>query len=305
MERKFGKYAVKNLSSFIVFCFAASYLLWLFLPEVYEMLIFDTVYVFSGHQYWRLFTWIFTMPGPVGVFTVLMLFVYYNLGNRIENSIGTFLYNIYIFGALFLLTVAQFTAGLIEYLEMPEVYDAVYKGMESAGTVLYGQDTLEVLSYWSPTYFLSIGVFLGYAFNYSNAMMLFMFMIPVKASWIAGVDLIVMAYYFIRYEDIMLRAIILAVVLNFGILYLIVKKYGRNRRFTASAAQLKRRREFKAKMQEATRESTLPEGITRHKCAICGRTEKDNDELEFRFCSKCNGNYEYCNEHLFTHQHKK
>ena len=34
--------------------------------------------------------------------------------------------------------------------------------------------------------------------------------------------------------------------------------------------------------------------ITRHKCAVCGKTELDDDDLEFRFCSKCDGNYEYC-----------
>ncbi len=36
---------------------------------------------------------------------------------------------------------------------------------------------------------------------------------------------------------------------------------------------------------------------------ICGRTEEDDPSLEFRFCSKCNGNYEYCQYHLFTHEH--
>jgi hypothetical protein len=41
-----------------------------------------------------------------------------------------------------------------------------------------------------------------------------------------------------------------------------------------------------------------------HKCAICGRTEKDDDSLEFRLCSKCNGSYEYCSDHLYTHEHK-
>ena len=48
-----------------------------------------------------------------------------------------------------------------------------------------------------------------------------------------------------------------------------------------------------------------PNGITKHKCAICGRTEKDDPNLEFRFCSRCNGNYEYCQDHLFTHEHVK
>ena len=31
--------------------------------------------------------------------------------------------------------------------------------------------------------------------------------------------------------------------------------------------------------------------------------DESNPELEFRFCSKCNGNYEYCQDHLFTHKH--
>ena len=43
--------------------------------------------------------------------------------------------------------------------------------------------------------------------------------------------------------------------------------------------------------------------ITRHKCAICGRTELDDETLEFRYCSKCEGNYEYCSDHLYTHEH--
>ena len=42
----------------------------------------------------------------------------------------------------------------------------------------------------------------------------------------------------------------------------------------------------------------------RHKCAICGRTELDDPTLTFRYCSKCSGNKEYCQEHLFTHEHK-
>jgi len=43
--------------------------------------------------------------------------------------------------------------------------------------------------------------------------------------------------------------------------------------------------------------------VTRHKCAICGKTEESDPNMSFRFCSKCNGNYEYCENHLFTHMH--
>ena len=65
-----------------------------------------------------------------------------------------------------------------------------------------------------------------------------------------------------------------------------------------SPKQMKRRQEFKREMSRAQANV-----ITRHKCAICGRTDESDQDLEFRFCSKCNGNYEYCQEHLFTHKH--
>ncbi len=44
--------------------------------------------------------------------------------------------------------------------------------------------------------------------------------------------------------------------------------------------------------------------VSRHKCCVCGRTEEDDAELEFRFCTGCNGNYEYCSDHIYTHEHK-
>ena len=59
---------------------------------------------------------------------------------------------------------------------------------------------------------------------------------------------------------------------------------------------MKRRHEYQ-------KEVKVNSNISRHKCAICGRTEQDGEHLEFRYCSKCEGNYEYCSEHLFTHEH--
>ena len=66
-------------------------------------------------------------------------------------------------------------------------------------------------------------------------------------------------------------------------------------------AQVKRRRQFHKQVRTASTKAGEP----RHRCAICGRTELDNPNLEFRFCSKCDGNYEYCSDHLFTHEHVK
>ncbi|OWZ82704.1 hypothetical protein CDO51_12600, partial [Natranaerobius trueperi] len=59
---------------------------------------------------------------------------------------------------------------------------------------------------------------------------------------------------------------------------------------------ISRRREFQAK---STRKGPM------HRCYICGKTEEDDPKLEFRYCSKCDRDYEYCIEHLKNHEHVK
>ena len=66
-----------------------------------------------------------------------------------------------------------------------------------------------------------------------------------------------------------------------------------------SPKQARRRKTYQKKVHAASQNNT------HHRCAICGRTEEDGENLEFRFCSKCKGNYEYCQDHLFTHEHRK
>ena len=41
----------------------------------------------------------------------------------------------------------------------------------------------------------------------------------------------------------------------------------------------------------------------RHKCTVCGRTDADYPNLEFRYCSKCKGYYCYCIDHINNHAH--
>lgn len=42
-----------------------------------------------------------------------------------------------------------------------------------------------------------------------------------------------------------------------------------------------------------------------HRCAICGVTEQDDPHMEFRYCTQCDGVYEYCSDHLRNHEHIK
>lgn len=74
----------------------------------------------------------------------------------------------------------------------------------------------------------------------------------------------------------------------------------------SKAAEAQKRIQKQMKARPQNHYSAQPDGrVPKHRCAVCGRTELDHPELEFRYCSKCNGNYEYCQDHLFTHEHVK
>ena len=40
-----------------------------------------------------------------------------------------------------------------------------------------------------------------------------------------------------------------------------------------------------------------------HRCTVCGRTDVSDPDMEFRYCSRCNGYYCYCEEHINNHAH--
>lgn len=301
LEKKIGKYAIPNLSLYIVICFAIGYILQIFFPQIYVYLPYESTAVLVGHQYWRIFTWIFTVPGAFDFFTLIMLFFYYSIGNSIERATGTFLYNIYIFGGLFLSTVGALIAGIISINSIETIGDLQ--------TYLLGSAVSGV----KMTYYLTISIFLLYAYIYSDAIVLLFLLIPFRVKWLAYIDLLLLAYEFANDSSLIGRVTIITCILNFVLFYAINENYKKKgyrrssymRRSSASKKQKSRFSVVDGGAGQGSKEKKTPDSITRHKCAICGRSERDGDELEFRFCSKCNGNYEYCSEHLYTHEHVK
>ena len=83
---------------------------------------------------------------------------------------------------------------------------------------------------------------------------------------------------------------------DYFIIFMMITRTGFGMRI--SPRQVKRRHDYRKEVKKAK-----PMSVAKHKCAICGRTSDEYPDLEFRFCSKCNGNYEYCQDHLFTHTH--
>lgn len=137
--------------------------------------------------------------------------------------------------------------------------------------------------------YLNLSLFLAFAYIYPNFEILLFFIVPVKVKYLAWLN-----WFFIAFTVLTapLPAKVAATVsiLNYFLFF------GKDIINTTSAYQ--RRRDFRSR-------SALPRKKSIHKCTICGMTENDDIKMEFRYCSQCEGDHEYCMPHLKTHEHEK
>ena len=286
-EKKFGKYAIHNLTMVLIMCYVAGYVIELMGSaagnNLLGFLTLDPYRILHG-QIWRLVTWVIVPPDSLDIFTIIMLLFYYNLGTALERTWGTYRYNVYIFSGMLFTIAGSFLCMGVLYL--------LTGGMatETASVVFYSG------SYAFSTYYINLSIFLAFAATYPDMQVLLMFVIPVKVKWMGILDAILMVYTVIA-GNLFTKFAVVASLLNFVIFYFSTRDMNRY-----NPKEIHRRQQFK-KAMAPTRTGYGPDGIAKHKCAICGRTEKDDPNLEFRFCSKCKGNYEYCQDHLFTHKH--
>ncbi len=278
MERKWGRYAVPNLMLWLIGAYSIGYILFQANPAIIEYLMLSPYHILHG-QVWRLVTWIF-MPSTGSLFSLLiMALLYYQLGSALERTWGTFRFNVYIFSGMIFTVIGAFILYGIMCL-------------------LGGGVTMSamLLGYGFSTNYINLSIFLAFAVTYPEMQLLLMYIIPVKMKWMAVIYAILTVAQFIEGNWASRIAIVMS-LLNFIIFFLStrdVKRY--------SPHEVKRRQQFKSQM---SRPQNSYAGGAHHKCAVCGRTELDDPTLEFRFCSKCEGNYEYCQDHLFTHQHMR
>ncbi len=306
LEKKLGKYAVKNLIIYILIGYAVGYVLSVVAPQVYAYLTLNPYYIAKG-QVWRIFTWILTSPQDLGLFTIFMFLFYYFIGKSLESAWGTFRYNLYMFSGILFTAVGAVITYFIMYAVDPELAMIISKnGALNAST-----------------YYINLTSFLAFALCFPDMEVMFFFIIPMKVKWLAVVDLVLIAidalevfsykstltrvfiqYYSLSSADGATAAnmyvcgniiLMLLPLLNFVLLWYFLKGFRNNPR------QIKRRMEYRRTVNRA---EAVNSNITKHKCAICGVTEKDGNHV-FRFCSKCNGNYEYCEDHIFNHVHKE
>ena len=312
LERKLGRFAIPRLMYYLIALNIFGLILNMVRPGLFEQYLSLNAEAILHGQVWRIVTFIIQPPDSSSIFwSVLMLYIYYLIGSQLENVMGTFKFNTYIFMGVILHVVA----ALIAY-------------------------AVTGVSYPIGTSYLYLSFFFIYAMAFPNAQFLLFFLLPIKGKWIAILD----GFYFVwaiieaflpqyggaggAYSLYYRAAGIAAFVslINALIYYLSLKDD-----FKVTAAMYKRRQQEQLrKMAEELRRREQQQGqagpyanqgghtvtaaqahgipdsgavIPRHRCAVCGRTELDDPNLEFRYCSKCNGNYEYCSDHLFTHEH--
>ena len=244
---------------------------------LYALLCFDRGAILQG-QIWRLFSFVFAYDAGNILLTAISLLCYYSLGRAMENAWGTLRFN------LFYLT------GMI----LMDVFCMLFGGTANV-------------------YYLNLSLFLGYATLYPNAHFLLFFFIPVKAWIFAMVDLALTLYDVIIYSIIGLVPYNLFPLIAIANYFLFFGKDVVN--IVPVSWRINLRRLFKKK--PAKKAGTIPfpsagsyEATTvkvknpyTHRCTVCGRTDLTNPELEFRYCSRCNGYHCYCEDHINNHTH--
>lgn len=312
MERKYGRYAIPHLTYFIIGFYVIGYALTLMNSDIASYMTLEPYYILHG-QIWRIFTWIVVPPSSFSIWTIIMLFFYLSVGQTLEKAWGDFRYNIYIFGGMILSLIAAFVCYLVLYM------------IAGTGEFTFGTGSTTPFS----TYYICLSIFLGFAATFPDVQVLLYFVIPLKVKWLGIVYVAFIAYDVIQYMRIAISGNILGWVYVIGILvsllnclifFLSTKNMKRY-----SPGEIKRRAQFKKAMNNAgptirpQQRSTAygtgasnnantgkrQQNVARHRCDICGKTELTNPEMDFRYCSKCAGAHEYCQDHLFTHVHIK
>lgn len=240
---------------------------------LYYVLCFSRSAILQG-QVWRLITYPLTFSAGNILLTAIALLCYYSLGRAMENIWGTLRFNLFYFTGVVLM----------------DVYCMFFGGMADV------------------TY-LNMSLFLAYATMYPDARFLFLYIIPVKARIFALIDLGLVLYSLLVYPFPYNLFPVIALAnyfLFFGKDVLNVLPVS----WRLNAARL-----FKKKPAKKTgtipfpsagsyqASAARPTAPYTHRCTVCGRSDVSDPDLEFRYCSRCNGYHCYCQDHINNHSH--
>ena len=271
------RFGIPNLMRVIVIGNVAVYVLMLLTQannaNALSFLTFNLNALLHG-EVWRLVTFVF-VPAYSSPFALLIsLYFYYWIGSTLERQWGTAKFNLYYISGALLTVLGVVLASLITgnpYLT-------------AAGTG-----------------YVNLSMFFAFAFLFPDTTVLLFFILPVKMKWLAYLDGALFAFDIIKaigahnWAGVVLPIVAL---LNFAVFiwpevhYLKERAKYQNSRKTVQFRQAQQQQAKQAQQQGY-----------RHKCAVCGRTDTDYPDLQFRYCSKCVGYHCFCQDHIFNHVH--
>lgn len=265
LERKLGRYAIKNLMIYLIILYIGGFILVRLRPGFYEAYLSLNWEMILKGQVWRLFTYIMYPPTTQILWFLLECFIFYSLGTNLERMWGSFYFNLYVFIGLLANVVMSLMIWLIGHRILLLTADNLY-----------------------------MSFLLAFAMTVPDMTFYLYMILPVKAKYLAVFYLVIMALELIM-GDWALRCSVIASLVNVAVFFIFIRKP------ILRVKQYVRRAQFKQNIKAA--EPVNKNGGARHRCAVCGRTELDDPSLEFRYCSKCAGGREYCMDHLYTHVH--
>ncbi len=263
---KHPNFGIRNLMLYIVIGNALIYLLSMMdrSSTLVYYLVFSADRVLHG-EIWRLISFVFVPRTSSILGLVLMLYFEYFIGRLLEQAWGKGKFTVYyLLGMAFIILYSFFVR------------------------FIFGRDVMADATY------LNLSMFFVFATLWPENRVLLFFIIPIKVTWLAYAEAILYLYIMISGRTLLPLIGILNYFLFCGdeLYYRIQPLF---RRFFGHGA------EFRRSAKQAKRDVKALPYI--YKCAVCGRTDTEYPELEFRYCSRCVGYHCFCEDHINSHVH--
>ena len=207
---------------------------------------------------------------------IVALYFYYWIGSTLERQWGTAKFTTYYLSGMLLTVLGASIVSLITGYSIP-VYGANY---------------------------VNFAMFMAFALLYPDAQVLLFFVFPIRMKWLAYIDVFYFFFDIVRYIAAgrwYYSIMPIVALLNFVIFFWpeLTRFWGLERHQSKQATHFHNTVRAQQRQEQYQQQT---QGF-RHKCAVCGRTDVTNPELQFRYCSKCAGYHCFCSDHIFNHVH--
>ena len=272
---KHPRFGIPNLMLYVV---VGNMIVWLFSlftgfsgsgVSILNYLYFSPYHILRG-EVWRLVTFII-IPNSTGILALIFFYFYYMIGRTVEAQWGPGKFTIYFFSGVLLTVIYGFLVYFIFHVNLGVSAEFIY-----------------------------LSLFFTFATLYPDMQVLLFFIIPLKIKWLAIVDALFFLYSVVT-TSFPANLLPLVAVLNFllfcgSALFDAVRRLlGGSRKQRQNTVNFKnevRRIQYEQREKPYTR-----------RCEVCGRTDADYPDLEFRYCSRCAGYHCFCMDHINDHRH--